>query len=33
VADLVGKKGTRTGKKQEPFWRRRMKKQIKDLRE
>ena len=31
VADLVGRKGKRTGKKQEPFWRRRMKKQIKDL--
>jgi hypothetical protein len=31
VADLVGRKEKRTGKKQEPVWRRRMKKQIKDL--
>ena len=31
VADLVGRKEKRAGKKQEPFWKRRMKKQIKDI--
>ena len=31
VADLVGRKEKRAGKKQEPFWKRRMKKQIKNI--
>ena len=30
VPELVGRKEKKTGKKQEPFWKRRMKKQIKD---